>query len=119
MPPTILVVDDDPAILDVVCWTLEDEGFSTRRALDGLEALEIIRAAPPNLILLDLRMPRLNGWEVYRTLTTDPRLKLIPIIIMTADQAAHARRHDMTEARFLAKPFNLPDLVDAVTQTLG
>lgn len=119
MPHYILVVDDDPAILDIVCWTLEDEGFATRRAMDGLEALDIIQNAPPDLLLLDLRMPRLNGWEVYRILTTDPHLQHIPIIIMTADQAAYARRHDMTSARFLAKPFNLPDLVNAVTQTLG
>jgi len=115
----ILVVDDDPAILDIVCWTLEDEGFLTQRAQDGLEALAAIRRTPPDLILLDLRMPRLNGWELFQILANDPHTHNIPVVIMTADQSGIPSRQLRRTVPLLAKPFNLEDLVDTVSQALN
>jgi DNA-binding response OmpR family regulator len=115
----ILVVDDDPAILDIVCWTLEDEGYTTQRAQDGLEALAAIRRAPPDLVLLDLRMPRLNGWELYQILSTDSAAKELPVIIMTADQTTALGRTTPTTLQLLPKPFSLDELVHTVDAVLN
>jgi CheY-like chemotaxis protein len=115
----ILVVDDDPAILDIVCWTLEDEGYVTQRAQDGLEALAAVRRAPPDLILLDLRMPRLNGWELYQILLTEPVAKDIPVIIMTADQTTALGWTAPTTVQLLPKPFSLDDLIHTVSSALS
>ena len=114
----ILVVDDDAAILDLVVWALEDEGYRTDSARDGFEALEVISRARPDLIVLDLRMPRLSGWELYHMLRADPTTARLPVVVMTADKTAHHAHPTLPGARILAKPFDLRDLVSTINDLL-
>lgn len=104
----ILVVDDDPAIRDFVQLALEDEGYDVIVAVDGLDALEAIRNRRPGLILLDMRMPRMNGWEfaeVYRR----ERSPHAPILIMTAGR--DATLSEIGASGWLGKPFDLDQLI--------
>ncbi|MDX1746619.1 MAG: response regulator, partial [Halobacteriales archaeon] len=82
----VLVVDDDVAICDGIVSVLEEEGFNATRALDGRQALEMLQGmpAPPGLILLDLMMPMMNGWEFREAQLNDPRLHDIPVVVLTA-----------------------------------
>jgi two-component system, chemotaxis family, chemotaxis protein CheY len=112
----ILVVDDDPTILATVSETLDLEGYPVVTAANGAEALEAYERETPSLVLLDMRMPVLDGWgfvRVARERGLTPR-----VIVMTA--AADARRwaREIGAQGVLAKPFDLEDLLVAV-QRLG
>ena len=111
---TILVVDDDPANRDVLTRRLARMGYRTRSAVNGRQGLEAIRAEHPDLVLLDLMMPELNGYEVLEACRDDPRLRDLPIIMISArDQI-----DDMVDCielgaeDFLPKPFD-PVLLEA------
>jgi len=109
----ILVVDDDPAIRAFVQLALEDTGYEVIVATDGLDALEAIREREPGLILLDMRMPRMNGWEfaaAYRR-EWSPRA---PIVIMTAGR--EATLSEVGAAGWLGKPFDLEQLLSSARQ---
>ncbi len=80
---TILVIDDDPSIRDVLTRLLGPEGFAVHTAVDGVEGLAQARALRPAIIILDVLMPRLDGWEVLRALKTDPDLAATPVIMLT------------------------------------
>lgn len=80
---TILVVDDEPDMRDFLSMVLEDHGFACETARDGVEALEKIRARPPALLALDVSMPRMSGYAVYRKIKLDEDLKSIPVIFIT------------------------------------
>jgi CheY-like chemotaxis protein len=82
--PTILVVDDDPVILDALGEALELEGYRVELATSGRQALAMMEARPPALVLLDLMLPELNGWEVLDTVKRTPRLASIPVFVVTA-----------------------------------
>ena len=79
---SLLLVDDAPANLDVLCALLEAEGFDVALAADGLLALEIAANTRPDLIMLDVMMPQMDGFEVCRRLKRDPLLKSIPVIFI-------------------------------------
>lgn len=109
----ILVVDDDEAIRAFVQLALEDTGYEVIVAADGLDALEATRNYRPGLILLDMRMPRMNGWEfaeAYRR-QRSPRA---PILIMTAGRDATCS--EVGAAGCLGKPFDLDQLISSVRQ---
>lgn len=81
---SVLFVDDDPFFLDALGQFLEEHGYEVRRAADGLEALDAVRENPPDLILLDLIMPKIDGGRVSRYLREDARFQHIPIVIFSA-----------------------------------
>jgi DNA-binding response OmpR family regulator len=108
----ILVIDDDPAILATVRDILEDEGYSVLTAGDGAEGLAVIERIRPGLVLLDMRMPVLDGWGFARTLRE--RAISLPIIVMTAAQDARQWAYEVGATRYLAKPFDLDELLAAV-----
>jgi two-component system response regulator MprA len=113
----VLVADDDPVIREAVAEILEIEGYRVRTAADGVEALRLLRQEPPALLILDMRMPGLNGWEVaaeMRSLAID-----IPILVMTAARDARAWAAEVAASAYLAKPFDLQALVDAVERLSG
>ena len=114
MSGRVLVVDDDTAIREFVALALQDEGYAVATAADGREALERCAAFGPDLVLLDLNMPGLDGWQTRARLReTAPRL---PVVFMTAGQhaASEAARHDAAGA--LPKPFDLDQLLALVAR---
>ena len=112
----ILVVDDDPTIRETVAEILDDEGYTIETASNGAEALAAIERTRPLLVLLDMRMPVLDGWSVARTLKE--RGIDLPIVVMTAAPDARQRAAEIGAEGYLAKPFDVPDLLSAV-ESLG
>ena len=108
----ILVVDDDPTILATVSEALDFEGFPVMTATNGAEALELVDRNWPSLVLLDMRMPVLDGWGFMRAVRE--RGLNLTVVVMTA--AADARRwaREIDAQGGLAKPFELDDLLGAV-----
>lgn len=111
----ILVVDDDDDVREAVSSALDEEGYRVLVARDGADALEVIRGAPPpNLIVLDLTMPRMNGVEFRRRLSAElPNVKA-PLLVMSADVEGRSKARSMGAAAFLQKPVRLKELFRAV-----
>ena len=114
----VLVVDDDPDILEALSEILEAEGFDIRRARNGKEALERLEPEPPQLILLDLMMPVMDGWEFAQRMRQRPRVAHIPIIVLSADRNVGSKATDIGVVGHLAKPFELNDLLEMVRRSL-
>ena len=112
----VLVADDEVHIRTLLKITLEMVGYEVDVAADGQETLERVEAQIPDLILLDIKMPRLNGWQVCEKLKTDEKTKNIPIIMVTAfgQKEARQRSLDLGADGFISKPFETPALLDAV-----
>jgi CheY-like chemotaxis protein len=108
----ILVIDDDPSILETLTEILKFEGYPVETASNGLEGLLVLEHAEPSLILLDMRMPILDGWGFAQELR-ERGIKL-PILVMTAAQDAFRWAQEIEAEGFLAKPFDLFDLLEAV-----
>lgn len=111
----ILIVDDDEGIRDLVTIALDAEGYEVMSARDGAVALHLLATSRPAAILLDMRMPTMNGWEFARAYAQRPGPRA-PLIIMSAarDAAAHAAEVDADA--FLAKPFDLTDLYACIAR---
>jgi CheY-like chemotaxis protein len=114
--PAILVVDDDPAVLSTVADILEFEGYHVERASNGAEGLAAVERVRPALVLLDMRMPVLDGWGFARALRE--RGIAPPILVMTAAQDARRWAQEIHAAGYVAKPFDIPTLLAAVEQLL-
>lgn len=112
----ILVVDDAPSILEVVVLMLEVHGYTTESARDGAEALEIIERQRPALVLLDMRMPRMDGWGFARAMK-DRGIE-VPVIVMTAAQDARRWAEEIDADAYLGKPFQMEALLEAVERVL-
>ncbi len=110
---TVLVVDDDPSIVELVVLALEDEGYRVQHAVDGA-ALRLAQEEPPDLILLDYMMPGMDGGEVSRRLRADPRTAAVPIVMMSAVQRLCVTAADLPVDDLLPKPFDLAHLYQAV-----
>lgn len=117
----ILVVDDEPDIVRVVVRIMEARGHVVRCARDGIEALERIAAEPPDVLILDLNLPRLDGFEVCRRIKSDPATRHIPVVMMTAAYVSvdDARRGADTGAdEYVIKPFLRDVLIHNVERLL-
>ncbi|MEO8286077.1 MAG: response regulator [Chloroflexota bacterium] len=108
----ILVVEDDESILSALIDILELEGYQVETATDGAKGLDRLEHAEPTLILLDMRMPVLNGWDFARI--AKERGSKVPILVMTAAQDARRWAQEIGADGYIPKPFHLPDLLDAV-----
>jgi putative two-component system response regulator len=108
MPAQILVVDDDPVIVGLLRRMLEREGYTVIAAADGLEALERVASHKPDLVLLDVSMPKLSGFEVCRRLKDDEQTALIPVTMLTGLDDSESRRLGIEAGAddFLAKPID-------------
>jgi two-component system chemotaxis response regulator CheY len=109
----VLVVDDDPALREVIQWSLVDEGYPVVTAGNGVEALERVHEGQPLLILLDMRMPIMDGWGFARAYREQPGAHA-PIVVITAARDAAEWAQQVDAAGFLAKPFAIEDLLDTV-----
>jgi len=111
----VLVVDDDPDILDALSEILEVEGYDVHRARNGREALVRVEQTPPDLVLLDLMMPVMDGSEFARNLAPGRRP---PIIVLSADRNVSLKAMEIGALGWLAKPFELDELLAAVRRAL-
>ncbi len=117
---TILIVDDDPYNVHYLKYELEALGYKTISATNGREALDQVATEAPDLILLDVMMPVLDGWQVCRTLKADDETRLIPIIMMTALDATEDRVQGIKAGAddFLTKPVNEEELLARIETAL-
>jgi CheY-like chemotaxis protein len=109
---TVLVVEDERDIREIVAEALTDEGYQVIGACDGAEALDKLRACHPAVVLLDLMMPRMNGWQfrAAQRQDPDPGVSRVPVIVLSA----LGRVADLDAAEYLQKPFELEQLLSAV-----
>lgn len=114
---SILVVDDDPDVLLALSDALSSEGYEVDRAHDGIEALEAITKRRPDLIITDLLMPTMTGFELLAALHDDPDLATIPTLIITAARSAESRQ--TAGSMILPKPLDLDRLLRAVSACTG
>jgi CheY-like chemotaxis protein len=114
----ILIVDDEPALREILATVLADEGYAVQMAADGRSALDLITTAPPDLVITDISMPRLDGWGLLTQIRQDD--PTLPVLLISAirptltGRLAPATDH----TAFLAKPFDLEDLLDFVTRLI-
>lgn len=108
----VLVVDDEPGIRATVSAMLEIEGYAVAEATNGAEALAVVEAGAPDLILLDMRMPVLDGWAFAAELRR--RGHAMPIVVMTAARDAARWAAEIAATGFVSKPFGYDDLIRAV-----
>src|ERR1700730_18956768 len=113
---SILVVDDDPGIVGLLELALGDEGYQVQAAGNGRDALDKVTQSQPDLILLDMNMPVMDGWEFCANMRS--RGNLIPIVVMTATRDASARTHDLGAQGFLGKPFDIDQLLQMIDELL-
>jgi two-component system response regulator MprA len=115
--PVVLVVDDDARVREAIQWALEDEGFLIETAADGLQAVERAIARRPDIVLLDLTLPGLDGYRVARALRAAHGREL-PILAMTADGQAASKAARAGAYAFMRKPFELADLLLTIRRGL-
>jgi len=117
---TILVVDDQPDILENIAAALDAAGYQVLTARDGLEALALLQKESVDLILADIAMPRLNGYELYERTRADPRWVAIPFVFLTARTLDSDIRYGkkLGVDDYLTKPFHLDDLMAVVSGKL-
>ena len=118
--PRILVVEDVPVVLAVLRMRLEAEGFAVLTARDGVEALEEARASHPDLLLLDLMLPRLSGERVCQELRADPRTRALPIVVLSARVGETERLRALAAGAdaFMTKPYEANRLVAEIRSRL-
>jgi two-component system alkaline phosphatase synthesis response regulator PhoP len=120
MGKKILVVDDEPDLLKVTLLRLKKTGYEVYSGVDGREVLDIVRRVMPDLIILDVYLPGLNGDKVARILKKDDKLKHIPIILISATTGTlEERAMDSGSVAYLSKPFEPEELVGIVKKMLG
>ncbi|MGH7449422.1 MAG: response regulator transcription factor [Longimicrobiales bacterium] len=117
---TVLVVDDDPNALDIVRTFLEAKGYKVATAKDGTEALSLLEEVRPELVLLDVMMPGMDGWEVARIIKNHPRLGRTRVVMLTA-RSDFADKHEGLRAGaddYIVKPIQLRELGERVERNL-
>ncbi len=121
---TILVVDDEPDARDFLTTVLEDNGYATVTAKDGVEAISVLEASAPDLVALDITMPEKSGVAVYRRLKEDDQLKHIPVIIVTGvsgefEKFISTRRQVPPPEGYISKPVDHEHFLKMVTDLIG
>jgi len=116
----VLVADDEPPIRLLCQVNLSIAGMDVLQATDGEEALELARTGRPDIVLLDLMMPRIDGWTVAQELRSDERTKEIPIVFLTARATANDRRRaeELGALGYVLKPFDPVGLAPLVTDVV-
>lgn len=120
-PPTVLVVEDDPTILQLLEVNFEMEGFTVLRAADGALGLESARTNSPDIIVSDVMMPVMSGLEMVRELKSSPATASIPVILLSAKAQGADVRHGLDTGAdgYITKPFEPLDLLDRVNALLS
>lgn len=105
----VLVVDDDPNVLEVVTFALESEGYRVYTARNGMEALKQVEMDRPDIVLLDMRMPVMDGWEFCHRVH-EVSVEIPPIMVMSADRHSVRRVEEGAAHDFIRKPINIGEL---------
>jgi len=118
----ILCIEDEAEMIDLTRLVLEREGFEVLGAVGGSRGLEIIKTEKPDLVLLDLMMPDIDGWEVYRRMKADEELAKIPVIVVTAKAASIDKVLGLQVAKvddYITKPFGPKELLESINRIFG
>ncbi|MFB0537809.1 MAG: response regulator transcription factor [Anaerolineae bacterium] len=118
----VVCIEDEPEMIDLIKLILERKGFEVLGAVGGQEGLEVIRREMPDLILLDLMMPEIDGWEVFRQMRADEQLKDIPVIVVTAKAQSIDKVLGLHIAKvddYVTKPFGPQELLKSVNKVLA
>ena len=118
----VVCIEDEPEIIDLIRLILGRKGFELTGATSGLEGLAAIRQVKPDLVLLDLMMPDMDGWEVYQQMKADPELKHIPVIVVTAKAQSIDKILGLHIAKvddYVTKPFGPQELLQSVERVLA
>ena len=118
----ILCVEDEPEMIDLIRLILGRRGFEVKGANGGVEGLKMIQQEQPDLVLLDLMMPDMDGWEVYQQMKADEKTKSIPVIVVTAKAQSIDKVLGLHIAKvddYIAKPFSPQDLLNSVEKVLS
>jgi two-component system alkaline phosphatase synthesis response regulator PhoP len=117
----ILVVDDEIYIVHILDFSLGMEGYEVVTALDGEQALEKLKQEKPDLIVLDIMMPKLDGYEVCKAIKSDPETRQIPVILLSAKgrNVDQKMGFDVGADDYITKPFSPRKLVERINQLLG
>lgn len=118
MSGLILVVDDDEGIQEFLQVALEEEGYEVMIAEDGKRALELLATSRPDLVVLDLMMPRMNGFDFVRALEERGQRRALSLLLLTAHAQAKAQASILGVDNYLQKPFDLLNLLEAVDMAL-
>jgi len=121
MPQTILVVEDEPNIVESLSFLMKKAGFIVRVARDGNAAMRTIESEAPDLVLLDIMMPRRDGYEVCRTIRANPDWDHVRIIMLSAKGRDLDRRKglELGADDYITKPFSTREIVERVQEILG
>ena len=121
IPASILIADDDPNILRALSFLMQREGHAVRTATDGQQALAAVAEAPPDLLLLDLMMPRGNGYEVCKTLRASSDYNAVRIVMLTARGQDDDQRKGLALGAdaYVTKPFAIGDVIGCVAGVLA
>ncbi len=115
---SVLIVDDDPLLVAGAAMRLEAQGYTTRLAGDGQAALDSVAANPPDLVVMDVRMPRLDGISALRRLRLDGPTKEIPVVILSASMQDEDKALDAGASFFVKKPYRGAELIEAASGAL-
>jgi DNA-binding response OmpR family regulator len=117
----VLIAEDEPHIVESLTFVLRRGGYEVEAVLDGESAIGVVRTDRPDLMILDVMLPRLNGFEVLKLVKSDPALRSMPVLVLTAKGQAQDRK--MAEAigveGFMTKPFSNRDILDEVRRLTG
>jgi CheY-like chemotaxis protein len=118
--PTLLIVEDEAAFRQFISLALHMEGYQVCPVESGEQAIQALQAAVPDLVILDLNMPHISGWDVLHFLRSTPHLSLTPVVVLTANAEADTRRRCQREhvSRLLVKPASLDEILEAVHHAL-
>lgn len=117
MTSNVLIAEDEPHLVELLTFILEREGFAAAAVFDGEAAVDRLRAEPPDVMILDLMLPKLDGYEVLKTVRNDSRLSKLPVLMLTAKGQDKDRKvaEDLGVDAFITKPFSNREVVDCVT----
>jgi two-component system, OmpR family, alkaline phosphatase synthesis response regulator PhoP len=116
----VVIVEDEPHIVLSLEFLLERAGYETATATDGAQGLALVRRLRPDVVLLDVMMPELNGYDVCRAIKADPALAGIPVIMLSAkgQEVEVLRGLELGAAAYVTKPFGNTEILDAVRRVL-
>lgn len=121
MTTRVLIAEDEPNIVESLTFLLHRAGYDVASVLDGEEALVQLRTRPPDLMILDLMLPRRNGFEVLKVVKANPALRSLPVLVLTAKGQPQDRKRaeEIGVGAFMTKPFSNREIMDEVRRLAG